>query len=223
MRYGLLVLLLVLQCGCESLLRSRYAMDDPYYAGKYAEGAERGDLLGKAKQALDARHTAGLGGLYLSGGACVRPSEEKAMAGGELGGEYYVTNWFTPRAALAGFGNGEDGFIGLDLGARLQTPSRIAPFVGVGTFLGYSDEEVSADDDWQDNDVDGWVDEWGETEKDITGLLGAVYPEVGVHLWLDEKWRITTHGRYTISTEGRDRDDWLLGVQIALFSRGVAP
>lgn len=56
-----------LSCGCNGF-KSRYAMSDPVYAKKYAEGAERGDLLGKAKQAVDARHVAGLGGWFVSGG-----------------------------------------------------------------------------------------------------------------------------------------------------------
>ena len=59
-------------------------MDDPVYAEKYAEGAGRWDLLGKTKQALDARHTSGLNGMYLSGGAQVRPESGKTLGGGEL-------------------------------------------------------------------------------------------------------------------------------------------
>lgn len=67
MRLLLIGLILVAGNDC-SLLRSRYAMNDEVYAAKYADGAERYDFLGKAKQALDARHVDGLGGVYLSGG-----------------------------------------------------------------------------------------------------------------------------------------------------------
>ncbi len=56
-----------LSCGCNGF-KSRYAMSDPVYATNYAEGAERGVLFGKAKQAVDARHVAGLGGWFVSGG-----------------------------------------------------------------------------------------------------------------------------------------------------------
>ena len=80
----LLCLLLAVASGC-SLTKSRYAMDDPIYAEKYQNGAKRGDLLGKAKQAMDARHTDGLTGLYVSGGAQVRPDSEDAMGGVDLG------------------------------------------------------------------------------------------------------------------------------------------
>jgi hypothetical protein len=48
----------VLSVGCNAL-KSRYAMSDPVYAEKYAEGAKRDDVLGKLKQAIDARHVEG--------------------------------------------------------------------------------------------------------------------------------------------------------------------
>ena len=65
----LLICLTLVACGGCSMLKSRYAMDDPVYAEKYAIGAEKFDLLGKVKQAIDARHAKGLGGTCLSGGA----------------------------------------------------------------------------------------------------------------------------------------------------------
>ena len=218
MRYALL-LLLAANCGCSSLLRSRYAMDDPVYAEKYADGAERWDLLGKAKQAIDARHTEGLGGTYLSGGAQVRPDSGTAMFGGELGAEAYGTSWLTGRGALSGYYGHDEGFLGADLGFRLQTPTRIAPFVGVGTFQGISRGVRLADEDGLDNDDDGRWDEKGETDGYIDGLLSVVYPEVGVHAWLNGNWRITTYGRYLVTSQGRAYDDWLLGLQLTAFSR----
>lgn len=51
------------------------------------------------------------------------------------------------------------------------------------------------------------------------GGLAAIYPEVGVHLWLDGRFRLTTFGRYLVTSEGREFDDWLVGGQIAIFSR----
>ena len=217
MRYVLL-LLFASGCGC-SLLRSRYAMDDPVYAEKYADGAERWDLLGKAKQALDARHTAGLSGPYLSGGAQVFPASGDAIVGGELGIEGYTTNWLTARLALSGYVGEERGFAGADLGARVQTPTRIAPFAGVATFHGYSSREVDAEDDYIDNDDNGFIDEWGETRTENDGWLSMIYPEVGAHCWINGTWRVTGYGRYLVTSAGRDHDDWLLGLQLAGFAR----
>ncbi len=215
----LLLLSIVALGGCSSLLRSRYAMDDPVYAEKYADGAARRDVLGKAKQALDARHTEGLGGFYLSGGTQVRPDSGNAMFGGDLGGEAYVANWLTTRAALSVYYGDDEGFAGGDIGARLQTPTRIAPFVGIGTFQGFSRGIRLADEDGLDNDDDGRWDEKGETDGYLDGFLSVVYPEVGVHMWLDGNWRITTYGRYLVTSRGRDDDDWLLGLQVTAFSR----
>ena len=114
------VFLIGLSClsGC-SLLKSRYAMDDPVYAEKYAEGAPKTDVLGKAKQALDARHAEGLGGIYASGGAQVRPSDANTFVGGELGVESYATSWLTARAALATYIDTDEGYGGLDVGLRI--------------------------------------------------------------------------------------------------------
>jgi hypothetical protein len=212
-----IVLLLAVCCGCS--LRSRYAMDDPVYAAKYAEGVERWDLLGKAKQALDARHTAGLSGVYAAGGAQLLPASGNAVFGGELGGEAYATNWLTGRAALSGYA-GEDGyFTGLDLGARAQTPTRIAAFAGVGAFNGYASHEVDAESDLRDNDGNGFIDEWGEKETEYDGWLSIFYPEVGAHFWINGSWRVTGYGRYLITSEGRAHDDWLVGLQLAAFAR----
>ncbi len=214
----LLVFLIATLCGC-SLLRSRYAMDDPEYASKYADGAKRWDLVGKAKQALDARHTQGLGGLYASGGAQVRPDSGNAMFGGELGAEGYATSWLTGRAALSGYYGDDEGFLGLEVGARLQTPTRVAPFVGVGTFQGASRGVELADHDGLDNDDDWWIDEPGEDRSTVDRFLSVVYPEVGAHVWIDGNWRVTTYGRYFITSEGRDSDDWLVGLQVTRFGR----
>ena len=205
--------------GWSSMLKSRYAMDDPVYAEKYADGAEKGDLVGKTKQALDARHTEGLGGLYAGGGAQIRPSSGTPMGGAELGAETYTTNWSTARAALSLFMGEDEGYGGLDLGLRLQTPTRIAPFVGVGTFQGGSRGVRIADHDGQDNDDDGWIDEYGEKESRIDSWLASVYPELGTHFWINGSWRLTGYGRYLITSEGRRHDDWLIGLQLSCFGR----
>ena len=214
----LVILLIAASCGC-SLLRSRYAMDDPVYAEKYADGAERGDLLGKAKQALDARHTEGLGGVYLSGGAQVRPDSGSAMGGAELGVEHYVASWMTTRGAVSAFLGEDEGFAGLDLGARLQAPTRIAPFVGIGTFHGGSRGVELAHWDGVDNDDDGLIDEYGEEKSTVDGWLSTIYPEVGAHVWVNGTWRLTTYGRYLVTSEGRAHDDWLMGMQLTCFGR----
>jgi hypothetical protein len=42
---------------------------------------------------------------------------------------------------------------------------------------------------------------------------------VGAHFWIDGNWRVTTFGRYLVTSFGRDSDDWLLGLQVTRFGR----
>ncbi len=218
MRLFLLIVVFVASSGC-SLLKSRYAMDDEVYAAKYGEGAERFDFLGKAKQMLDARHVDGLGGKYVSGGGQYQSEADRAFVGAELGVEGYPDNWISGRYSLAGYIGDNEGYAGLDAGVRIQTPTRVAPFVGIGIFNGYSRGRELADNDFRDNDDDGFIDEPGEEKTGIDDWLSAVYPEVGMHAWLNGSMRLTAFGRYFVTTEGRARDDWLIGGQVAIFSR----
>nr|WP_236649284.1 hypothetical protein [Rhodopirellula sp. SM50] len=214
------------QIGCAlptGILRSRWAMDDPEYAEKYCDGAEKSDVLGKLKQAADARFQEDATGLFVSSGVTKRTDADHGLFTVDIGAEMYATSFMTARASLMGMGNGDDWFTGLDAGLRLQTPSRLAPFVGAGVYAGYAKEVVSADDDWIDNDDDGFIDEHGEDDERISGSLAAIYPEVGVHFWWTPRIRLTSYGRYMVTTEGRDADDWQAGFGLALFTNPNLP
>lgn len=224
---ALLVVVAVLDAGCAlptGVLKSRWAMDDPEYAEKYCDGAEKGDVLGKLKQAADARFQEDASGLFVSGGYSMRGDDDDGMFALDIGAESYYASYLTGRASLMGLGNGEDWFTGIDAGLRLQSPSRLAPFVGAGVYAGYAKEVVPAANDWIDNDDDGFVDEHGEDRERLSGAVAAVYPELGAHFWWTPQIRLTSYGRYLVTTDGRDSDDWLCGVGIALFSNpGASP
>ena len=194
-------------------------MEDPDYAEKYANGARKSDVLGKLKQAVDARFTEGASGSYISGGLATRGDSGSALAALELGTETYSESWVSGRSALSFVGDGDDIFTGADVGLRLQTPTRLAPFVGVGLFAGFAEETIDADDDFEDNDDDGLVDEYGEQEERISGALASIYPEVGAHFWWHSELRLSGYGRYLITTEGRDSDDWMIGFQLAFIHK----
>jgi hypothetical protein len=194
---------------------SRWALKDPEYAAKYDERPEPLDVGTQAKQAVDARFVEGKAGWYVAGAGHSDP----AAAGGEIGGFVYPYSWLAAHAgiaALAGTG-AEDIFLGVNSGVRIQPPSRLAPFAGIGMFHGYSEHEYSARNDWLDNDTDGSIDEVGEVETE-TDWLSAVYPEVGVHYWLNSSVRATASGAYYVTTEGRDSDFWFYGASVAFLS-----
>lgn len=208
--------------GCalpSGLTRSRWAMDDPEYAEKYAIGAEKTDIPGKLKQAFDARFQSGASGWFVSGGAYTRPDAEKALGGVDVGLESYLASFLTARGSLLLMANEDDHFTGLDVGMRLQSPSRLAGFVGAGAFVSHAKEVVPADDDWIDNDDDGFIDEHGEDKERFSGMLAGIYPELGSHFWWTPSIRLTGFGRYMVTTEGRSDDDWLIGGGIAFFAK----
>lgn len=212
---------MAIQSGCAlptGILKSRWAMDDPEYAEKYCDGAEKSDVLGKLKQAVDARFQEDASGLFVSGGYAKRSDADDGLVSIDIGAESYFTSYLTGRASLMGMGNGEDWFTGLDAGLRLQSPTRLAPFVGAGVFAGYARETVIADDDWKDNDDDGLIDEYREKDKRISGGIAAFYPEVGAHFWWTPKIRLSSYGRYMVTTEGSDANDWQFGVGLAMFT-----
>lgn len=221
-QFSLLIALLMISGGCAlptGMTKSRWAMDDPEYAEKYCDGAEKSDVLGKLKQASDARFQAGAGGVFVSGGMMSRPDARSELAGIDIGIEGYATSYLTTRGSLMLMSDGSDLFTGADVGMRLQTPTRLAPFVGAGLFAGYAKEVVPAADDWIDNDDDGFIDERGEDRERFSGFLASIYPETGIHFWWTPNIRMTGFARYMVTTEGRDDDDWLIGGGVALFSR----
>ena len=206
-------------CGCSSWpLSSKWAMNDPDYAEKYSQPYGDDKPVRMLKQMVDARHLDEKSGWTVGGGAGGSP----ATAGGTLGGFYHMASWLELDYALTGMaGTGaQDWFIGPEVGLRVQPPTRIAPFAGVGGFLGINRFYENADLDGVDNDDDGFADEFGEQGKNYKAFT-AVYPEFGVHAWLTGKTRLTASARYYITEEGRDDDFWFVGFSISrLFGPG---
>lgn len=209
--------LMTLFTGCAGIGTSRWAMDDEVYAAKYEESYPSNDAekVGRMiKQASDARHVADRSGYYVGAAG----SDEPGTGGAEVGVFSYTGSAVEARAGLKGLvGTGaDDWFAGLDLGLRAQSPSRIAPFAGVGTYVGGNNHQVLAVHDHIDNDDDGSVDERGE-KKDDPGFLASVYPELGVHVWLNGSTRMTASAQYHLTTEGRDADFWFFGLSFSFL------
>lgn len=210
-----LIVLFCLQFGCAGIGTSKWANDDPVYAEKYASSYSSNDGEKAArmlKQAIDARHVDGRSGRYIG----FSGADDPGALGAEFGVFTYVDPAVEMRAGVKGLlGTGaEDWFAGIDLGARVQAPSRLAPFAGVGTFIGGNGRQVGARDDFIDNDDDGAIDERGET-KTRGEFMASVYPELGVHYWLTSDLRMTGSAQYHVTTDGRDSDFWFIGVSFS--------
>lgn len=205
--------------GCSNWpLSSKWAMDDADYAEKYSQPYGDDKPVRMLKQMLDARHVDGKAGVSVGGGGGGSPS----TGGVSVGSFFYPNPWTEVDLALTGLaGTGaHDWFIGPEAGIRFQTPTRIAPFVGAGGFLGGNRFSSRSDNDGRDNDDDGLIDEFGERRTRYKAFA-AVYPEVGIHAWLNGKTRLTANARYYVTEEGRDDDFWYLGLSIGwLFGPG---
>ncbi len=194
-------------------------MDDAAYSEEYddpypSNDAEKATRL--LKQSVDARHVADRGGYYFGASA----AEEPFALGTELGLFHYFGSMVEGRGGLKGLaGTAErDWFLGGDFGLRLQAPTRIAPFAGVGTFLGGNQHHELAINDHIDNDDDMSVDERGEQKK-INDFMASVYPEVGIHFWVNSHARLTAGAQYHLTTQGRDDDFWFLGLTLSVLQK----
>ena len=205
-KFALLVLLCA-SCGCTG---SRWARSDPTYAAKYKHHSD--NLLQMSKQASDARFIEGRSGVY----AGADYGNSPGTAGGSIGFLTFPQSWFELRGGLMGLaGTGdEDLFGGVDIGARMHSPSRLSPFAGIGGQIAYNEKDLRYDN--LDNDDDGLFDE--PDEEDISSYYAAVLPEAGVHFWVTPRIRLTASGRYSISSSGRDDDQWLFGLSFSFLN-----
>ena len=237
-------------CTAPRWATSRWAMDQPEYAAKYdrpytEEGRDRIHRLGK--QMVDARYIGGRNGWHLG---TVYQGESPSSAGGTIGTfSFSETGLIERHIGLSGVGgtSAHDGFVGFNGGLRMQSPSRLAPFAGVGGFAGVnwkypaiasvaaiilaldaSDGDIEIFDDiFDDDDDDDTVHPHNDDppppstpEPDKTRMthgFAAIYPEIGVHYWLSSNTRVTASGSYWISTEGRDQDSWFVGVNLGFL------
>lgn len=203
------VALLAMAAGCTG---SRWAKEDIDYAQKYPRHTD--DVAKVAKQAIDARHVIGKRGAY----AGFAGSDEPAGYGAEAGVFVYPRSWLETRiggALLAHEGEHVLSGGGI-IGARVQTPSRLAPFAGVSGYLGYAGSR-SADKDSVDNDGNGMVDEFGEKDRNF---VGAIAPELGVHYWVTSRVRLTGSADYRFTSDGRGNDSLFYGLSLAVLGRG---
>lgn len=195
--------------GCQG---SRWARDDIDYARKYPRHTD--NVLKMAKQAADARHVRTKHGYY----AGFAGRDEPFGAGVEAGLFAYPTSWIDTRIGGALLGHdGPDPVSGGGVaGIRVQPPTRLAPFVGLGGYAGWTGFR-DATDDHIDNDDNGFTDELGEQELDFAV---SVFPEVGFHYGINGRLRLTGSADYRFASDGRDSDAIFYGLSISLLEAG---
>lgn len=122
--------------------------------------------------------------------------------GGEAGVLAYPLPWVETHMGLTYFGPAgeETWFTGLNMGMRLEAPTYVAPFVGVGLTNGY--------------DLDAIRDEFRHYDyrKPTRGYMIAIHPEAGINYWITENFRVTGSASYYVTSAGRDSDFMLLGL-----------
>lgn len=189
---------------------SRWAKDDPDYAAKYPKHTD--DVGRTIKQAIDARHLVRKGGIY----AGVGGRDEPFAMGGEAGLFRYPNPYLEGRVGLAGLVYENDAPLsgGVLAAARLQTPTRLAPFVGIGAYAGMGDDRRPTKDGI-DNDLDFEVDESDEAQSEF---VFAAVPEAGCHFWLTPGWRLTGSTSYYVTDAGRDSDFLMFNVSLACLT-----
>ena len=155
-----------------------------------------------AKQMVDARHVANDSGVYIGGAAS--DFRHNAAGGVEVGVTNYSKPWLSSKVALAGQLNSgaSNGFVGVNSALHVSTPTRVAPFVGAGLFGGV--------------DVSTVLNTLNDEESTDTQFLGAVYPEAGVHVWLNGRTRLSGSASYWVTSTGRDKDFWYYGLGLTI-------
>lgn len=205
--------LALLLAGCTG---SRWAKQDPDYAAKYPRHTD--DVGRTIKQAVDARHLRQKNGAYGS----LSARDEPVAMGAEFGLLRYPNPWLEGRVGVAGliYENDDIPMSGGGVAAvRLQTPTRLAPFIGLGGYAGMT-PEVGATNDNIDNDGDLYIDEFDETDQ---GFVFAMIPETGIHFWLTPGWRLTASASYTMPSSGRDDDFWMYGISLSCLTDLASP
>jgi hypothetical protein len=209
-RHASICALALLTGGCQG---SRWARDDVDYARKYPR--HTGNVLKMTKQAIDARHVEGKHGLY-GGAAASRDPIGAAMEGGVFG---FPSAWSEVRLGLAGLAHDGDNELsaGLIAGARVQLPTRLAPYAGAQIYAGLSDT-LDAEGDGVDNDDDFFIDEPGEEIG--SDLILAVAPELGVHYWLTSQWRLSGGVDYRLTSDVAAEEGLYYGISLAWLAPG---
>lgn len=206
------VVVMLMMSGCAS---SKWAMDDDRYALAHgrpysADPVQR--LREQCRDASDARFQEGNSGVYVGGAGTGGPWP---AALGEVGAFWMPSSWNTMRLGAIGIDDNGTGAAGAVFGAKIHAPTRLTPYVGVSSTLGFTGLQSGT------ARHGSRYARQGQRISTIEGLL-AIVPEAGVSYWVTPNARLNVGASYYVTDGGRP-DFLLYGVSMEFSTRAPLP
>ncbi len=165
-------------------------------------------LSQKGHEMADARFQQDNGGVYFGGGSSI---SDWSVGEGEIGVFHLPTSWSTVRLGGIGMVAGGKPMAGADVGVRLHTPTRLAPYVGLSgvvEFGGFTSHLYTSR--YRSS-------RQAKRYYSPTGML-AIVPEVGVSYWLSSSTRLNLGASYYV-TDNRKPDFVLVSLSLDVALR----
>lgn len=205
----------------EPLIPTKWAMDNEDYARQYnvpyssVASQRRSQIF---HEMLDARFQEENYGVYVGGGGALNTWSVGQL---DTGVFKMPTAWSTVRLGGIGMVAGGKPMAGAELGFRLHTATRLAPYVGVNGVLelGGFARHISYNRYYYDTSGNRHNNpRWGYFP---TGMA-AIVPEAGLSYWLNSSTRLNVGAGYYI-TGGHQPDFLLVSASLDIALRRPSP
>ena len=131
-------------------------------------------------------------------------SEQDTLIHFQAGIERFFTPVFSTILTASMIVNHEDIYPVLDAGLRLSLDLPLTPFIGMSMF---ASDNRQREEECRENEKEGCDDPY---------VIG-IYPEIGGHLWMGRRARLSLYGRYYLSNlRGPEYDNRVLGINLGL-------
>ncbi|MBS0203650.1 MAG: hypothetical protein JSS49_12165 [Planctomycetes bacterium] len=187
--------------GDEPIFASKWAMDVQDYARVHSDPYSDDPRIRRMqmrRERWDARFQDSIYGGYVGGGSALTTWSEADLDAGLF---RMPTAWSTLRMGGIGLVASGDFMGGGEFGARLHTPTRLAPYVGLTSLVAMSGvrRHISYNRYYYDNGQRLNNPRWGYFP---TGMA-AIAPEVGLSYWLTPYTRLNVGTGYYFTTRGQ--------------------
>ncbi len=191
--------------GGEPVFSTKWAMDNDDYARLHSDPYSDDPVIRRSqrrREMSDARFQEDTYGVYVGGGGALN---NWSVGEADVGMFMMPSSCSTVRFGAIGMVAGGKPMAGGELGVRLHTPTRLAPYVGLAGVLEMSGVErhtSSRRSNYYDNNGHRLGNSrWGYFP---TGMA-AIVPEAGVSYWLTSSTRLNLGVSYFV-TSGRQPD-----------------